>query len=106
MVDKRASFLAACIDAIEKVKTDDWGIEEAADHLVSLLMLDDTLLAYPEVKDILGALGATAIPREVSYAQPIGTWNAEAADQIKTQEWAQVVAAIEDAEGDHQPITP
>ncbi len=98
MEDKRTLFLAECRNAIEGVKSNEWNIEEAAYHLVSLLLQDEKLREYPEIQGIFGYLHEAEIPREVSYALPIGSWDQKAADRIKEQEWAQVVAAVEYAE--------
>ena len=106
MEDKRKHFLEKCQDVVEKVKIDTWNIEEAANRLVSLLLIDDDLLKYPEIQGIFGTLHEAEIPREASHAQPIGTWSKEAADRIKEEEWGRVVAAIEHAQRIISPSHP
>lgn len=98
MEDKRKQFLAECRKAIDNVKQEVLSIEEAASHLVSLILRDNGLLKYPEIENIFSYLSDADIPREVSHALPIGSWNEKAADRMKEQEWAHVVAAVQYAE--------
>lgn len=46
---------------------------------------------------IFDAAADMELPRETSYAQPIGHWDAKTADAIKAKEWKIYVDAVEQA---------
>ncbi len=94
----RSQFLKTCRQAIQKVHTQEWSVEEAAYGLISFLFVHDELRKLPEIDTIFDVLGPAEIPRESSHGQSIGSWNAERADSIKEAEWQEVVRAVERAE--------
>ncbi len=98
MQDERKRFLAQCRKMMQEVEEGKASVESAAYALIGAIIASEGLLAYPEIDSLFGVLAEADLPRETSYAQPIGHWREDVADRLKDEEWARVVEAIQRAE--------
>lgn len=93
-VSARQLFLNSCLSQLAAVEQGACSIESAAERLVAFFLSHEELLFDPELESIFAAAGRAELPRETSYAQPIGHWNAGEADRLKQEEWQEVARRI------------
>ncbi len=94
--EQRRLFVSYCLRLIELKKEKKLTEEQAAYQMVGVILLNN-LSDYPECDTILNIASTTELPRELSYAQPIGKWDSKTADEIKQKEWEELIIAIEKA---------
>lgn len=70
--------------------------EEASSKIIDAIHFDN-LNDSPECAEIFDSAGDAEIPRTMSYAQPIDSWDEKTADKIKQKEWSALVFAIKNA---------
>ena len=70
--------------------------EQAAYKMINAIRFDQ-ISNSPICDEILDIASTTEMPRELSYSQPIGKWDAKTADQIKGKEWKMLVDLINKA---------
>lgn len=94
--NQKKLFIEYCQRLVKLKEKGELTEEEAADRMFDGIEFNNLTIS-PECESIFDIAGTTKVPRSTSYAQPIAGWNEKVANDVKQQEWRELVIAIEKA---------